>query len=80
MTDEQEQPGTEYAAQPDKAGRTGPAQYAREVRSELKRVHWPSRREVTQYSIVVLIAVTLVTIYIFGLDQVFGQLVFWIFG
>jgi preprotein translocase subunit SecE len=80
VTDEKEQPGTEYAAEPRKSGRTGPGQYVREVRSELKRVHWPSRREVTQYSIVVLIAVTLVTIYIFGLDQLFGQFVFWIFG
>ena len=72
--------GAEFAPEVEKAGRTGPAQYVREVRSELKRVHWPSRRELTQYTIVVLVAVTLLMIYIFGLDQTFGQFVFWIFG
>lgn len=84
MTDEKEQPGTDpgadFAPEVEKSGRTSPGQYVREVRSELKRVHWPSRREVTQYSIVVLIAVSLLTAYIFGLDQLFGQFVFWIFG
>ena len=81
MTDEKEQPGAEFAPEAkEKTGRTGPGQYTREVRSELKRVHWPSRRELTQYTIVVLIAVSLLTVYIFGLDQLFGQVVFWIFG
>lgn len=59
--------------------RTPPRQFMREVRGELKRVAWPSRREVTSYSIVVLIAVSLVMLYVFALDQAFGQLVFWIF-
>ena len=80
MTDEREQPGAEAVPEAKKQGRTGPQQFVREVRSELKRVHWPSRREVSQYTIVVLIAVSLITLYIFGLDQAFGQFVFWIFG
>jgi preprotein translocase subunit SecE len=80
VTDEQEPPGTEFVPEAERTGRTGVRQYLREVRSELKRVHWPTSREVRQYSIVVLIAVTLLTIYIFGLDQLFGQIVFWIFG
>lgn len=54
-------------------------QFLREVRAELKRVHWPSRTEVTSYTIVVLLAVTLLTLYVFGLDQFFGQLVVWLF-
>jgi preprotein translocase subunit SecE len=72
----------EYASlqDPRKRERTGPRQFLREVRSELKRVNWPSRREVTQYSVVVLVTVTVVTLYIFGLDQMFGQLVLWMFG
>jgi preprotein translocase subunit SecE len=80
VADEQEQRGAEYAPEVEKRGRTGPRQYVREVRSELKRVHWPSRRELMQYTLVVLIAVSLLTVYIFGLDQLFGQVVFWIFG
>lgn len=63
-----------------KRERTKPAQFLREVRGELKRVSWPSRTEVASYSLVVLVAVTLLTVYVFGLDQMFGQFVLWIFG
>lgn len=80
MTDERQDHSAEVPATETKRGRTSAGQYVREVRSELKRVHWPSRREVTSYSIVVLVAVSLLTAYIFGLDQMFGQFVFWIFG
>lgn len=59
--------------------RTPPRQFMREVRGELKRVAWPSRKEVASYSLVVLVAVSLLMLYVFGLDQAFGQLVFWIF-
>lgn len=59
--------------------RTGWRQFLREVRVELKRVAWPSRKEVALYSFAVLFAVSLITVYIFALDQAFGQLVFWIF-
>ncbi len=60
--------------------RTGPAQFLREVRTELRRVAWPTRNEVVQYSLIVLVSTLLIGAYIFGLDQLFGQIVFWIFG
>lgn len=60
--------------------RTGPAQFVREVRGELKRVQWPSRREVTSYSIVVLVSVAIITVYVFAIDQAFGLFVLNIFG
>jgi preprotein translocase subunit SecE len=60
--------------------RIGPGQFLREVRGELRRVAWPSRRELLSYSLVVLVTVALLTLYVFGLDQAFGQLVFLIFG
>jgi preprotein translocase subunit SecE len=55
--------------------RVGPAQFVREVRGELRKVAWPTRAEVIQYSIVVLVAVVLLTALIFGLDYVFGEFV-----
>lgn len=55
------------------------AQFLREVRLELRRVNWPSRGEVASYSLVVLVAVTLLTTYVALLDQAFGQLVLWMF-
>jgi preprotein translocase subunit SecE len=57
-----------------------PRQFLREIRSELRKVAWPSRKELMSYTIVVLVSVSLITAYIFGLDQLFGQFVFWIFG
>lgn len=64
----------------ERSQRTGVVAFLREVRAELRRVAWPSRRELLSYSLVVLVVVTLLTLYVFGLDQAFGQLVFLIFG
>jgi len=63
-----------------KKERTGPRQFLREVRGELRRVAWPTRRVVISYSVVVLVTVTVMTLYVFGLDQLFGQLVLELFG
>ena len=60
--------------------RTSPPQFLREVRTELRRVAWPSRQEVAQYSLIVLVVTLVIGGFIFGLDQLFGQLVFWIYG
>jgi preprotein translocase subunit SecE len=68
------------SAPPQKKERIGPAQFTREVRGELKRVQWPNRREVTSYSIVVLVAVSIITAYVFAIDQAFGLFVLRIFG
>jgi preprotein translocase subunit SecE len=67
-------------AAPRRRERASLARFLREVRLELRRVNWPSRREVASYSLVVLVAVALLTLYVAVLDQAFGQLVLWIFG
>ena len=59
--------------------RIGPSEYARQVRGELRKVAWPTRAEVINYSIVVLIALLLLTGIIFGLDYVFGKAVIFLF-
>jgi preprotein translocase subunit SecE len=43
-------------------------------------VNWPDRRTVTAYTVVVLVAVSFITAYIFGLDTLFGKAVFAVFG
>ena len=60
--------------------RTSVAQFLREVRLELRRVNWPSRREVVSYSLVVLVAVSLLTLFVALIDQLFGQFVLRVFG
>jgi preprotein translocase subunit SecE len=60
--------------------RTSPRQFLREVRSELRKVAWPARKELISYSIVVLVSVSIITVYITGLDQLFGALILRMFG
>ena len=59
--------------------RTKPSQYAREVRAELRKVAWPTRAEVVNYSIVVLVAVSILTAFVFGLDYAFAKAVLFLF-
>ncbi len=48
-------------------------QYIGEVRSELRKVAWPSRDEVVNYSIVVLITLIVLTAFIGVLDYGLGE-------
>jgi len=59
--------------------RVGPAEFARQVRGELRKVAWPTRGEVINYSIVVLMALLVLTAIIFGLDYVFAKGVIFLF-
>jgi len=63
----------EKARPQKKRQRTSLLQFLREVRQELKKVVWPSREELTTYSIVVFATTTVLTLVIFGMDWVFGN-------
>ena len=71
------EPKTRPAPRPPK-DRTGPAEYGRQVRAELRKVAWPTRAEVVNYSIVVFLALLILTGLIFGLDYVFGKAVIYL--
>ncbi|HCB34716.1 MAG TPA: preprotein translocase subunit SecE [Acidimicrobiaceae bacterium] len=64
---------------PQSEGRAGPAQFIREVRSELSKVNWPSRSEVVNYSVVVFITIVVLTSIIAGLDFALGEAVLRLF-
>jgi preprotein translocase subunit SecE len=49
--------------------------YFREVRQELKKVAWPSREELTTYTVVVFGMTTVLTIVVFALDWGFSKMV-----
>jgi preprotein translocase subunit SecE len=59
--------------------RTTPSQFVHEVRAELRKVAWPTRAEVINYSLVVLVAVVIITALIFGLDYLFAKAVLYVF-
>ena len=72
--------GTTTAPRKPKKQRTSPRQFLREVRSELRKVAWPARKELISYSVVVLVSVSIITLFITGLDFVFGQLILRMFS
>ena len=55
--------------------RVTPRQYVSEVRSEMRRVSWPTRNEVINYTIVVLVTLVVATALVAGLDYLFGELI-----
>lgn len=54
--------------------------YLRGVNSELKKVHWPTRREVAVYTVVVVIAVIIVAILIWLFDSLMSRVLQLIIG
>lgn len=59
-----------------KGGRS-PMKFLREVKVEMSKVTWPSRTELVQSTIVVVIAVVIAGVFIFVFDQLFVRLVEW---
>ena len=59
--------------------RTKPRQFVREVISELKKVGWPTCQETTRLSIIVFLAIVVMTAFIFVIDLGFNEVVSFIF-
>ena len=51
-----------------------------EVRNEMRRVTWPSRKEVYATTVVVIITSAFFGLYLFGLDVLLNAAVNWIFS
>jgi len=67
------------AAPPHKDKRIGPVEYLGEVRGEMRKVAWPTKKEVINSSIIVLIAVVVMTTLIFGFDYASAKFVLFLF-
>ena len=50
-----------------------------EVRNEMRRVTWPSRREVYATTIVVILTSMFFGLYLWGLDLALNRMVRWLF-
>jgi preprotein translocase subunit SecE len=64
----------------EKRKRVPVRQFLKEVRVELNKVNWPTRQELMAYTVVVVVAVVVLTSLVFGLDLVFAKGVFRVFG
>ncbi len=55
--------------------KTGPVQFIKEVKSESKKITWPSRQETTVSMIAVFIMVTISAIFLYFADQIIAYLI-----
>jgi preprotein translocase subunit SecE len=60
--------------------RTPPREFLKQVRAELRKVNWPTRKELLAYTMVVLVAVVVLTALVFALDLSFSKAILRIFG
>ena len=63
-----------------KRDRTTPALFTRQVAAELRKVIWPTRRELVTYTTVALVFIIIMSTIVLTLDYGFTKLMFWIFG
>jgi preprotein translocase subunit SecE len=63
-----------------KQDRTTPALFTRQVAAELRKVIWPTRKELITYTVVALVFVSFMTAIVTSMDYGFTQLVFKLFG
>ena len=59
-------------------GRAG--EFLTEVRNEMKRVTWPSQREVYATTVVVIVTSVVFGLYLWSVDLVLDRFVLWIFN
>jgi preprotein translocase subunit SecE len=59
--------------------RVGPlgrmSQFLRDVRAEMKRVSWPTAKEVKNTTIITLVAVVFFSVYLFLVDRIWAYLI-----
>lgn len=60
--------------------KTTPGQFVRQVRQELSKVSWPSRKETSISTAMVVVMVILAAIFFLVVDEIFAVLVQWILG
>jgi len=73
-TEKRDKPG------PGKRDRTSPAVFVRQVIAELRKVIWPTRRELRTYTVVALVFILVMVAIVTSVDYGFTKLVFAAFG
>ncbi|MBU1045803.1 preprotein translocase subunit SecE [Patescibacteria group bacterium] len=48
--------------------------YLKQVKTEVKKINWPTRKETIRYALTVIVISAAVAIFLGGLDFVFGSL------
>ncbi len=60
--------------------KTSPAEFVRQVRQEVSKVAWPTRKETTVTTIMVFIMAAVMAIFFLGVDQILSYFIKLILG
>lgn len=60
--------------------KTSPAEFVRQVRQEVSKVTWPTRKETMITTIMVFIMASVMAVFFLGVDQVLSYLIKFILG
>jgi preprotein translocase subunit SecE len=71
---------TEDKGKPARKKRTTPALFVRQVAAELRKVIWPTRKELITYTAISLVFVLIMVAIVSALDWVLQKGIFSIFG
>jgi preprotein translocase subunit SecE len=60
--------------------KTSPGQFVRQVRQEVAKVTWPTRKETTISTVMVFVMVVIASVFFLLVDQIFAWIVKLLFG
>lgn len=55
--------------------KTSPAQFVRQVKQEISKITWPTRKEAMQGSVIVIIMSVLIALFLFVIDMIFARII-----
>lgn len=55
-----------------------PADFVKQVRSEFRKIVWPTREETVKTAIFVFIMMLILSLFFLGIDSIFGAIVGWL--
>ena len=58
--------------------KTSPAEFVNQVRAEASKIVWPTSRETMMTTVMVVIMTSILGLFFFSIDSVFGALVKWL--
>ena len=58
--------------------KTSPGEFFRQIRAEGSKVVWPTRQETVTTAIFVAILMTILALFVLGIDSLFGAVVRWL--
>ena len=59
---------------------TSPAKFVRQVRAEISRITWATRRDTMTSTITVLVMVVIASLFFFAADSLISLVIQWLFG